>query len=102
MIVSSGFSILRAKKGSEIDPYYIFCALSLPEIGDYQAKKRTVIASTIPHLRPENLLKLQIPILPKSDRDEISEILNISFKKKSLRKELLDSIKIELESEFEI
>lgn len=102
VIVSSGFSVLRVKKGSEIDPYYIFCALSLPEIGDYQAKKRTVIASTIPHLRLDNLLQLQIPILPKNDRDEISAILKIAFEKKSLRKELLDYIKIELESEFEI
>ncbi len=102
VIVSSGFSVLRVKKGSEIDPYYIFCALSLPEIGDYQAKKRTVIASTIPHLRPDNLFKLKIPILPKNNRDEISEILKIAFEKKASRKELLDRIKIELESEFEI
>lgn len=101
VIIGSGFSILRKKKDSDISPYYIFCALSIPEIGDYQARKRTVIASTIPHLRPENLLKIKLPILPKEDRDLISEILREAFEKKDLRKKKLDSIKRKLEIEFE-
>lgn len=101
VIIGSGFLILRAKKDSEICPYYIFCALSIPEIGDYQSRKRTVIASTIPHLRPENLLKSSIPILPKIDRDLISEILKEAFEKKSQRKKKLDAIKRTLELEFE-
>lgn len=102
VIISSGFSVLRTKKDSEIDPYYIFCSLSLPEIGHYQAKKRTVIASTIPHLRPDHLLKIQIPILPRNIRAEISSILKEAFQKKSLRKEKLLSVKKELELEFEV
>lgn len=101
VIIGSGFLILRTKKDSEISPYYIFCALSIPEIGDYQSRKRTVIASTIPHLRPENLLKTRIPILPKPDRDLISDILKEAFEKKSLRKQKLDLIKKKLELEFE-
>jgi len=101
VIIGSGFLILRTKKDSEISPYYIFCALSIPEIGDYQSRKRTVIASTIPHLRPENLLKTKIPILPKKDRDLISEILKEAFEKKALRKQKLDVIKKKLELEFE-
>lgn len=101
VIIGSGFLILRTQKDSEISPYYIFCALSIPEIGGYQSRKRTVIASTIPHLRPENLLKTRIPILPKTDRDEISVILEKAFEKKSLRKQKLDEIKKKLELEFE-
>jgi|JI10StandDraft_1071094.scaffolds.fasta_scaffold91001_2 type I restriction enzyme S subunit len=101
VIIGSGFLILRTKKEIELSPYYIFCALSIPEIGDYQARKRTVIASTIPHLRPENLLKTRIPILPKKDRDLISDILREAFEKKSLRKQKLDTIKKKLELEFE-
>lgn len=85
----------------ELSPYYIFCALSIPEIGDYQARKRTVIAFTIPHLRPENLLKIKIPILPKKDRDLISDILKEAFEKKASRKQKLDIIKRKLELEFE-
>lgn len=101
VIIGSGFLILRAKNDSDISPYYIFCALSIPEIGDYQSRKRTVIASTIPHLRPENLLKTIIPILPKKDMDLITDILKEAFDKKSQRKIKLDAIKKTLELEFE-
>jgi type I restriction enzyme S subunit len=101
VIISSGFSILKMKKDIKISPYYIFCALSIPEIGDYQSKKRTVIASTIPHLRPENLLKIRIPILERKIQEKISETLNIAFRKKSERKQKLNSIKKTLELEFE-
>lgn len=101
VIIGSGFSILRAKEETKISPYYIFCALSIPEIGGYQAKMRTVIASTIPHLRPENLLKIKIPIIDKTDQDKISEILEQAFIKKSERKQKLDDIKRTLGLEFE-
>jgi len=101
VIISSGFSILRLKKDCDISPHYLFCALSLTQIGGYQAKKRTVIAATIPHLRPANLLKTIIPILPKIDRDEISNLVERAFQKKSDRKQKLNDIKKELELEFE-
>lgn len=101
VIISSGYSILRMKEESKISSFYLFCALSTEEIGGYQAKKRTVIAATIPHLRPGNLLKIRIPILPENDRKEISEIVKQAFDKKSERKKKLDGIKKELEIEFE-
>lgn len=101
VIIGSGFLILRTLEDSDINPYYIFCALSIPEIGEYQSRKRTVIASTIPHLRPENLLKTKIPILSKADRDVITNILKEAFDKKSQRKKKLDMIKKTLELEFE-
>lgn len=102
VIISSGFLILRTNKELNVSPYYIFCALSIPEIGGYQAKKRTVVASTIPHLRKENLLKIRIPILDESTREEISIILKQAFDKKTERKQLLDCIKKELETKFEV
>lgn len=101
VIISSGYSILRIKEDCDLSPYYLFCALSTLEIGGYQAKKRTVIAATIPHLRPDNLLKIKIPILPEKDRNEIIEIVKQAFDKKSKRKKMLDDIKKELEMEFE-
>lgn len=101
VIISSGFSILRMKEDSVISPYYLFCALSIEEIGGYQASKRTVVAATIPHLRPDNLLKIVIPILPEKERNQIEQIVNLSFLKKSERKRKLDEIKKELEIEFE-
>lgn len=101
VIVSSGFSILRAKKDSKISPYYIFCALSIPEIGEYQARMRTVIASTIPHLRPENVLRIQIPILAQEHQDHITNLMQSAFELKSQRKARLDAVKSQLEMEFE-
>tara|TARA_R110000744_G_scaffold253634_2_gene369200 strand:+ start:1955 stop:3343 length:1389 start_codon:yes stop_codon:yes gene_type:complete len=101
VIVSSGYSILRIKEDSDLSPYYLFCALATPEIGGFQAKKRTVIAATIPHLRPDNLLKIRIPILPEKDRNEIEVIVKEAFDKKSKRKKILDDIKKKLEIEFE-
>lgn len=101
VIISSGYSILRMKKDVDLSPYYLFCALATEEIGGYQAKKRTVVAATIPHLRPDNLLKIKIPILPEKERNEITEIVEKAFMKKAKRKKMLDDIKKELESEFE-
>jgi len=101
VIIGSGFSILRVKDEIDIDPYYIFCALSIPEIGGYQAKMRTVIASTIPHLREENLLKIKIPLLDNVDQKQIAAILKEAFGMKSERKRKLDEIKTILELEFE-
>lgn len=101
VIISSGYSILRMKEDIDVSPYYLFCALATDEIGGYQAKKRTVVAATIPHLRPANLLKIRIPILPEADRIEIIVIVKSAFDKKSERKRKLDEIKKELEFEFE-
>ena len=101
VIISSGFSILRVKEDCELSPFYVFLALSIEEIGGYQAKKRTVVAATIPHLRPTNLLKIEIPILPKEDMAKITSIVKKAFKKKAERKKKLEDVKIELEKEFE-
>jgi type I restriction enzyme, S subunit len=101
VIIGSGFSILRMKDDVDVSPYYVFCALSIPEIGDYQARMRTVVASTIPHLRTANLLKIKIPILDEGSRNEIDKILESAFEKKKERKYKLDAVKKRLELEFE-
>ena len=47
-----GSGILRIiPKRDKINPYYLFIALSIKEVGIFQAIQRTVVASTIPHLR---------------------------------------------------
>ncbi len=102
VIISSGFSILRKKKDAELNAAYIFLCLTIPEIGIYQANKRTVIASTIPHLRTAHVLKIKIPILSENDRIELEELVKSSFDKKAERKTLLGKVKYELEEEFEV
>lgn len=95
-ILSSGYAIMRMKEESELNPFYIFLALSIKEIGQYQADKRTVIASTIPHLRPQNIYNIKIPILDKSSIEFISNKVKGAFELIEKKKYLIRQIKLEM------
>lgn len=85
-ILASG--IARFRIAEKISNYYVFTVLST-EIGLYQALQRTVIAATIPHLRPDRLLQIEIPILQDAKQREISEIVKDAFRLKNERKVLI-------------
>lgn len=90
-IVSSGFAILRVNEHGlklGITPEYLFTVLSIKEIGSYEAKRRTVIASTIPHLREDRLGEIEIPILKDDRIKEISKLIKEAFSLKSKKKQL--------------
>lgn len=92
VVLSSGIEILRVKdsaKKERITPEYLFTALSIPEIGKYAASRRTVIASTIPHLREERLKDIEIPIIDADLMTEITRLIKEAFMLKSQRKKLL-------------
>lgn len=91
IVLSSGIAILRIKNcGVQgITPEYVFTALSIPEIGRYAAIRRTVTASTIPHLREERLKDIEIPIISIDLMKRITELVKESFILKSQRKKLL-------------
>jgi len=81
-IVASGMVRLRLKaeaKKYNLTPEYLFVVLSLKETGIYPAIRRTVVASTIPHLREERLKELEIPILDKNSIDEITKLVKEAF-----------------------
>lgn len=84
-----GSGILRIiPKMNRINPFYLFIALSVEQIGLYQAKQRTVIASTLPHLRVDRISDFVIPIL---DNDkEISLLAQEGFKLKEKSKSLIN------------
>jgi type I restriction enzyme S subunit len=64
-----GSGILRiVPKEAKINPYYLFIALSVKEVGLYQAIQRTVVASTIPHLREDRIGDFKIPIIKKQEK----------------------------------
>lgn len=92
-ILSSGHAILRIKKTSKLNPFYIFIALSLNEIGQYQANKRTVIASTIPHLRPQNIYKIKIPILDDLFIEFVNNKVGYAFSLIEEKKRIIKEIK---------
>ncbi|HEY9534330.1 MAG TPA: hypothetical protein VIQ77_07320 [Mucilaginibacter sp.] len=73
-IIGSGILRIVAKN---VDPYYLFLALSINEIGQYQAQQRTVIASTMPHLREDRVADFVIPLL--DDTTEMISLVKTAF-----------------------
>lgn len=96
-----GSGILRIiPKEDKINPHYLFIALSIKEIGVYQAKQRTVVASTMPHLREDRIGDFSIPIL--KNQKEIVMLTEKAFKLKDERKVLINESRILIEKSLEI
>ena len=105
VIIASGLSRLRLKKEAKeynLTPEYLFLVLSLKETGLYPALRRTVIASTIPHLREERLKEIEIPILDKSSIDEITQIIKRAFELKDKKKKLIQEVRKEVDNYLEV
>lgn len=98
-ILGSGVLRIIPKK-DKISPFYLFIALSLKEIGLYQAKQRTVVASTIPHLREDRIGDFKIPIL--KNQKKIIELTEKAFELKDKRKKLINDSRLLLEKSLEI
>lgn len=91
-IVSSGLEIIRLnEKGVKagISTEYLFVVLSTKEVGYYEALKRTVVAATIPHLRPEKLKEIEIPIINDEAIKQITELVKKAYELKKERKPCL-------------
>lgn len=104
-IISSGFVGLRLNKKAQeygVTPEYLFLALSIKEIGIYASKRRTVVASTIPHLREERLKEIEIPILDKDTITEITDLVKQAFKLKDEKKRLISEVRETMDGYFEM
>ena len=91
-ILSSGIQVLRINeyaKQKGITQEYLFMVLSIKEIGYYEAIRRTVVASTIPHLRPERMKDMIIPIIKKEKIELITKCVSEAFNYKNQRLPLL-------------
>jgi len=97
-ILASGIARIRIKK--DLDPYYIFLVLTT-EIGLYQALQRVVIAATLPHLHPERLAEIKIPIISEEKQKEISKLVKEAFDLKAEKKELIKKALQEVENLIE-
>lgn len=103
-IVASGLARIKLKseaKQYNITSEYLFTILALKEFGIFGAKRRTVIASTIPHLREERLREIEIPILDKNHINEITELVKQAFELKDERKLLIREIRESIDNYFE-
>jgi len=104
-IIASGMVRLRLKaeaKKYNLTPEYLFTILSLKETGLYPAIRRTVVASTIPHLREKRLKEFEIPILDKKSIDEITKLVKKAFELKDEKKKLIKEVREEIDSYFDI
>ena len=105
-ILASGLARIRLKEESlkkyNITKEYLFTVLSLKETGLYPAIRRTVVASTIPHIREERLKEFEIPIIDKTHIDEITKLVKESFQFKDKKKCLLQEIRLEMDSFYNI
>ncbi|MFC1561233.1 hypothetical protein ACFL4V_02025 [Candidatus Latescibacterota bacterium] len=102
-IIASGISRLRLKaeiKKYNLTPEYLFLLLSLKETGLYPSIRRTVIASTLPHLREERLKEFEIPILDKNSIDEITKLVKEAFELKDEKKKLIKEVREEIDGYF--
>ncbi|MFD2616535.1 restriction endonuclease subunit S [Terrilactibacillus laevilacticus] len=98
-IVGSGILRIIADT-NKIDPYYLFTALSVKQIGLYQAKQRTVIASTLPHLRMDRISDFIIPLVP--NQDNIINLAKKGFELKEKSKQLIDKSRKLLDDSLEL
>ena len=104
-ILQSHIRALRIKEDAKskygLTPEYLFIALSIREIGIYQAKRYTVVQSTIPTMSG-NLPKVEIPILDKASIDEITSLVREAFRLKAERKRLIAEVRKTIDSYFDI
>jgi len=59
---------------------------TIKETGFYPAISRTVIGTTIPHLREERMKQISIPILSEEQIKSLTDKIKKAFKLKSERK----------------
>lgn len=101
-IIASGIARIRVEKNDwGVTTEYLFTVLSVKETGYNPAIRRTVIGTTIPHLREERLKQIVIPILEENIINQISEKIKTAFDLKGKRKSLINNVLEELGNEYE-
>ncbi|MFA5813878.1 MAG: hypothetical protein WC862_05210 [Patescibacteria group bacterium] len=104
-IIGSGITRLRLKaeaKKYNLSSEYLFLVLSLKETGLYPSIRRTVIASTLPHLREDRLKEFEVPILDKNSIDDITKLVKEAFELKDEKKKLIKEVREEIDNYFRI
>ncbi len=96
-IIASGVMHLKLKEDIEAE-YLALCINCI--IGQKQIE-RDAGGSIIAHWKPEQIKKLQVPILPKSTQQKIADLVHHSHQARRKAKELLEKAKKEVEELIE-
>ncbi len=90
LLIASGISRIRlisdSLKKYKLTSEYLFVCLSVKGTGYYPAIRRTVVGTTIPHLREERMKQILIPILTTEQIKSITEQIQKAYKLKAERK----------------
>ncbi len=97
-VLASGIARIRIKN-EMINPYYIFAFLNT-DLARFEARRRTVVAATLPHLSIDRLKEMKIPIIPQEKQKEIGTLVKKAFELKENAKGLIKSANDELEKFF--
>jgi len=92
-ILASG--VMRLKLKENIEPEYT--TLCINSIICQMQIERDAGGSIIVHWKPEQIKNLQIPILPKSTQQKISDLIRMSHEARKKAKELLEDAKQKVE-----
>ena len=104
IVIASGFAKIRLNSEARkynITSEYLFAVLSLSQTGFYPAIRRTVIASTIPHLRIERLKEIAIPILDEIYIDKITKLIKNAINLRDEKKKLIIEVRNQIDSYFD-
>lgn len=101
-VLSAGITRIRLNKDSIISPQYLFLNLLIKEVGFYQADQKTVIASTLPHLKEDKIKNFYIPIIEKKKMNQITHLIKESFNLKNECKLLIRNIRISMDKYYPI
>jgi len=98
-VIAAGSILILKINENEIDKEYLaLCINSI--IGKLQIEREGG-GSTIIHWRPEQIKNLQIPILYKKVQQEISSLIEQSYKTKQRARELWEEVKRKVEKAIE-
>lgn len=103
-IIASGVSRIRLKKEYakefNLTSEYVFLCLSVKETGLYPAIRRTIIGTTIPHLKEDRMKQIPIPILNVKQINSLTIKVKKAFNLKSERKKLINEVLRKIDSEY--
>ena len=104
VIIQSHIKRLRLKKEAKkynLTSEYLFLVLTIEEVARYQAKKYTVVQSTIPTIS-NNILNFEIPILDKDSIEKITKLVKEAFELKDKKKKLIQEVRDKIDCYFEV
>lgn len=100
IVPCSGFAIMRSN--GVVTSNYLFAVLSHKEIAINQAKMKTVIAATIPHLKIDKISDFYIPVFEEAIMVKIDNLIRVFRQNVERKQQLIIEIEEILNSKYDV